>query len=327
MKTRTQKFRLGIFITIASLILVGLIAFFTAQHFLEKSNTYYVSYQDVSVGGLEVGSPVKYLGIKVGNISDIKIDPNDVNSIIVELELDPTTPVKEDTKANIVARGITGLKTIEIRGGTNEAESLEPGEFIKPGSSATAEITGKAEVIAEKAELVLNNLQRFSRPENMKKFTDVADEISSFVQRAELTMARVDTIVIENRDTLNATIETAYKVAGSLDKSLVGINRLVNNDTIKNILVNTQEFSDALNDINLKVLVQDLSELVRQTQVLLNNADSDINQGTQDLRRNLELLKYTLENLNEASRKINSNPSILLRKQKSENVPDNQLKD
>ena len=185
--------------------------------------------------------------------------------------------------------------------------------------------TGKAEVIAEKAELVINNLQRFSKPENMKKFTDAADQITSFVQRAELTMARVDTMVMENRDTLNETIQTAHNVAESLDESIVGINRLVNNDTLKHILANTQAFTDGLKDVNLKVLVQDLSELVRQTQVLLNNADNDINQGTQELRRNLELLKYTLENLNEASRKINSNPSILLRRQKNGNMPDDQL--
>jgi phospholipid/cholesterol/gamma-HCH transport system substrate-binding protein len=327
MKTRTQKFRLGIFITISSLILIGLVVFFTAQQFFEKSDTYYVSYQDVSVSGLEVGSPVKYLGIKVGSISDIKIDPKDVNSIIVELKLDPTTPVKEDTKANIVARGITGLKTIEIRGGSNKAKPLDEGKFIEPGSSVTAEITGKAEIIAEKAERVINNLQEFSSPDNMKKFTQAAEEISSFVQRAELTMARVDTLVMENRDTLNSTIIEAHRVTQRIDKSLTEVERLVQNDTIHRILANTEEFSNTLKESNLKGLISDFSELVRQTQVLLNNADSDINQGTKDLKRNLELLKYTLENLNEASRKINSNPSILLRKTKKTDVPDNDLKD
>jgi len=327
MKTRTQKFRLGIFITISSLILIGLVVFFTAQQFFEKSDTYYVSFQDVSVSGLEVGSPVKYLGIKVGSISDIKIDPKDVNSIIVELKLDPTTPVKEDTKANIVARGITGLKTIEIRGGSNKAKPLDEGKFIEPGSSVTAEITGKAEVIAEKAERVINNLQEFSSPDNMKKFTQAAEEISSFVQRAELTMARVDTLVMENRDTLNSTIIEAHRVTQRIDKSLTEVERLVQNDTIHRILANTEEFSNTLKESNLKGLISDFSELVRQTQVLLNNADSDINQGTKDLKRNLELLKYTLENLNEASRKINSNPSILLRKSRKTDVPDKDLKD
>lgn len=327
MKTRTQKFRLGIFITISSLILIGLVVFFTAQQFFEKSDTYYVSYQDVSVSGLEVGSPVKYLGIKVGSISDIKIDPKDVNSIIVELKLDPTTPVKEDTKANIVARGITGLKTIEIRGGSNKAKPLDEGKFIEPGSSVTAEITGKAEVIAEKAERVINNLQVFSSPENMKKFTQAAEQITSFVQRAELTMARVDTLVMENRDTINSTIIEAHRVTQRIDKSLAEVERLVRNDTIHRILANTEEFSNTLKQSNLKGLISDFSELIRQTQVLLNNADSDINQGTEDLKRNLELLKYTLENLNEASRKINSNPSILLRNPRKNDTPDSELKD
>ena len=327
MKTRTQKFRLGVFISISSLILIGLVVFFTAQQFFEKSDTYYVSYQDVSVSGLEVGSPVKYLGVKVGTISDIKIDPDDVNSIIVELKLDPTTPVKRDTKANIVARGITGLKTIEIRGGSNKAKPLDEGKFIESGSSVTAEITGKAEIIAEKAERVINNLQKFSSPENMEKFTEAAEEITSFVQRAELTMARVDTLVIENRDTLNSTIIEAHQITQRMDKSLAEVERLVRNDTIHRILANTEQFSQTLKQSNLKGLINDFSELIRQTQVLLNNADSDINQGTKDLKRNLELLKYTLENLNEASRKINSNPSILLRKPKKKDVPDRELKD
>lgn len=327
MKTRTQKFRLGIFVTIGSAILVGLIVFFTARQLFETSNTYYVSYQDVSVSGLEVGSPVKYLGIKVGNISDIKIDPEDLNSIIVELELDPTTPIKQDTKANIVARGITGLKTIEIRGGTNEAESLEPGEFIKPGSSATAEITGKAEVIAEKAELVLNNLQRFSRPENVKKFTKAADEISSLANQAELTMARVDTVVMENRDTLNAAILSAYTAIRTVDESLSEISRLVKSDTINQLLANTRDFSSALKDANLEMAVQDFSDVLRKTETLLRNADSDIDQSTDHLRRNLELLKYTIENLNETSRDIKSDPSILLRRSKKENTPDEELDD
>ena len=327
MKTRTQKFRLGVFISISSLILIGLVVFFTAQQFFEKSDTYYVSYQDVSVSGLEVGSPVKYLGVKVGTISDIKIDPDDVNSIIVELKLDPTTPVKRDTKANIVARGITGLKTIEIRGGSNKAKPLDEGKFIESGSSVTAEITGKAEIIAEKAERVINNLKKFSSPENMEKFTEAAEEITSFVQRAELTMARVDTLVIENRDTLNSTIIEAHQITQRMDKSLAEVERLVRNDTIHRILANTEQFSQTLKQSNLKGLINDFSELIRQTQVLLNNADSDINQGTKDLKRNLELLKYTLENLNEASRKINSNPSILLRKPKKKDVPDRELKD
>jgi len=326
MNRRSQKFRLGIFVTIGFLLLISLVAFFTSQHLFEKSDTYYVSYQDVSVSGLEVGSPVKYLGIKAGTISDITINPKDVNSIIVELKLEPSTPVKKDTKANIVSRGITGLKTIEIRGGSNKAKSLDEGSFIQAGSSITAKITGKAEVIAEKAEMVLNNFQRFSRPENVKKFTKAAEDISTLMERAELTAARVDTIVMNNRDTLRMAIHSIHHLTETLDKSFRGIQRLVENDTIDEILANTRDFSAALKETDMKVLIKDLSGLIKQTHILLSNADNDINQSSETLKRNLELLKYTLENLNEASRKINSNPSILIRTQEKKDIPDKHLK-
>jgi len=135
MKSRDQKVRLGVFIMISALLLLTLIGYFTARRLFEKTDEYYVAYQDVSVSGLEVGSPVKYLGITVGSIAEIIIDPDDVNRIIVRLSLKEGTPVKTDASADIVAMGITGLKTIEIKGGTNEADFLEQGQYIAQGTS------------------------------------------------------------------------------------------------------------------------------------------------------------------------------------------------
>ena len=163
MRNRSQKIRLGIFLFVSLAILLSVIGFFTTREFFEKEDIYYVSYEGISVSGLEVGSPVKYMGIKVGTIKDIRIDPTNVNKVIIELSLQPDTPIKEDVQADITSMGITGLKAIEISGGSNKAQSLEPGSQIPAGSSLTQEITGKAEVIAQKAEKVLNNLQIFTR--------------------------------------------------------------------------------------------------------------------------------------------------------------------
>ena len=155
MKTRTQKIRLGIFIFISGALLVFLILYFAANKLFEKSDIYYVSYHNVSVSGLEVGSPVNYLGIKIGSISNIFIDPQDINSIIVEMSLQPGTPIKKDDYADIVSLGITGLKTIQIRGGSNEADFLKRGEFLVAGSSASQEITDPSEHLIPVTELFL----------------------------------------------------------------------------------------------------------------------------------------------------------------------------
>ncbi len=333
MRKRSQKVRLGIFIIVGFSILIILVGFFTAQELFEKSDTYYVSYKDVSVSGLEVGSPVKYLGIKVGSISDIKIDKDDISRVIIELSLKPGTPIKEDAKANIVSQGITGLKAIEIRGGSNEADFLKKKEFIQAGSSFTEDITGKAEVIAEKVEMILNNLIDFTKKEKLEKITDMADEIHSFAQRGKVTLAKFNNLIDDNSEEIHQTITTAHEVTEKLNvsgtqlkKALTNINNILEGDTLNQILANTKDISYTLKKTNLKKLIENFSIVAAQTQKLLINIDSDLDQSSEDLKKNLQLLKYTLENLNEASRKINSNPSILIRGSKTKNVPDEQLK-
>ncbi len=198
---RAQKIRLGIFLTVSAALLLILVGYFTARGLFERKEPYFVAYQNISVTGLEVGSPVKYMGINVGSIADIRISPIDVSTIIVELALQEETPVKEDAVADIVAMGITGLRTIEIRGGTQEADFLEPGDYIQPGTSFAEDITGKAEDIYFRLEDVLNNLQVFTHPDNMQAFTRTAEDISHFTDQATRTVAGIDELIVETGKT------------------------------------------------------------------------------------------------------------------------------
>jgi len=262
---KAQKLRLGIFITVSSLLLLLLIIYFAAQTMFERKDQYFVAYQDVSVSGLTIGSPVKFLGINVGSIADIGIDPDDVNTIIVELELQENTPVKKDAVADIVAMGITGLKTIEIRGGTQDAEFMQPGEFIQQGTSLQEDITGKAEVIAFKVEQVLNNLQEFTEPSNMTAFRETAEQISSFAEQASYTIASLDEIINENRHDIRQTLTSVNKISEDLEKTsdelffaVSRFNYIMQGDTINEILGNFRDISLTLRETNLNELIERL---------------------------------------------------------------------
>jgi len=320
MKIKAQRIRLGIFFIVSIGLLLLILGYFTARHFLEKKDTYYVAYHDVSVSGLEVGSPVKYLGINIGSISDIKIDPQDFSSVIVELSIRPGTPIKEDAVADIVAIGITGLKTIEIRGGTPEADFLEKDNFIQPGTSLADDISGKAEVIAFKAEQVLNNLKVFTHPDNLNKITESVDNITEMTKNFNTTITKADNIIDENRTDVRETIIALNDLSSQLGKSshelddaLVRVNRIVRSDTIADVLGNLRDISLTLKEANLSRLIENFADLTEQSQRLLVKIDDDLDRSSQDLAENLSLLKITLENLNETSRKISTNPSILIR--------------
>jgi len=334
MNNRSKKIRLGIFIMLSSALLLFLVVYFTARELFEKSDTYYVNFHDVSVTGMEVGSPVKYLGINVGTISDIRFNPQDITSIIVELSLKPGTPIKEDAKADIVSLGITGMKAIEIRGGTNKSKLLKPGSYIQPGSSLTSEITGKAEIIAEKAENVLNNLQVFTHPDTLAKITTTLRKFSKMADDADRAILWLDTIIAQNKKDIGSTIENANKISASilettstLEGTMARIDQLVQNDSIDDIIGNTREISQKLKETNITQLIDDLAGVVRQTKNLLIKVDDDINKGTKGLVETQEMLQSTLRNLEEASRKINNNPSVLIRKTKVKNLPGDKLKD
>jgi phospholipid/cholesterol/gamma-HCH transport system substrate-binding protein len=331
-KTRAQNIRLGIFITISLAILLGLVGFFTSREFFEKTDTYYVQFHDVSVGGLEVGSPVKYMGIKVGSITDITIDPENVQNIIITLELEPDTPIRKDARADINTLGITGLKTIEIRAGSNDAVTLEVGGYIQPGSSITEEITGKAEIIAQKAESVLNNLQKFTRPENLDKITILAEEMTDLTRRTKKTVNNIDSLVMENRSAIQLAIKDVTATSSNLkqtsvlmNETLQRINLLVTSDSVSEILINTREVSQSLKEAEIAKMVQNISEAANQADELLIRINRDFDLNSDEITQNLRLLRETLENLNNASRKINQDPSILFRGVNDKRAPDSEL--
>jgi len=329
---KTQRIRLGLFIFISVLLLLSMIVFFAAKQMFVNTDSYYVSYHDVSVSGLEVGSPVKYLGIRIGSISDISIDPNDVNTIVVELALTAGTPIKNDSHADIVTMGVTGLKAIEIRGGSNQADFLKEGDSISAGASAAEEITGKATIIAEKTENVINNLQLFTRPENMQKFTNAADNINLLAGQLNNTILLVDTLINENRAEIRETVKKANFIAGSLDTTSIALKDVINSfneimkgDTIQQILGNAHDISQHLKETDLNMLIQNIGELSNQTRMLVYNIDQVLDVNSPEFTESLRLLRITLSNLEETSNKINSDPSILIRGFDDKRIPDKRL--
>jgi phospholipid/cholesterol/gamma-HCH transport system substrate-binding protein len=333
MRSRAQKIRLGIFLVVSISILFFTIGYFTAREFFREEDVYYVAYENISVSGLEIGSPVKYLGIRVGAIRDITIDPENVTRVIIELAMRPETPIKEDAQADITSVGITGLKTIEIRGGSNEAAFLRPGSYLHPGTSITEEITGKAEIIAEKAEKVLNNLQVFTHPDNLNKITTLVESITVLANQADTTILRIDTIVSENRKDVRQTINGFKDIANRMDQSskllaatIDKIHQTVEGDTLSEILGNVRDVSLKLKEADVNALIENVTQVAKQTQELLKKVDSDLDRSSQDFTESLRLLKMTMDNLLETSRKINDDPSILIRGVNQKDIPDEDLK-
>ncbi|WP_119167601.1 MlaD family protein [Algihabitans albus] len=71
-----------------------------------------------SVTGLAVGSPVRYSGVRVGDVVDIQLEPDDPGTVRVMVELESDVPVKADTIASLELEGLTGGRYVLLQGGT-----------------------------------------------------------------------------------------------------------------------------------------------------------------------------------------------------------------
>ncbi len=80
-----------------------------------------------SVAGLNVDAPVKYLGVDVGKVSRIAIDPQNSQQVRLNFLIERGTPIKEDSEAVLKTQGLTGIAYIELSGGSEGSKPLVAG--------------------------------------------------------------------------------------------------------------------------------------------------------------------------------------------------------
>lgn len=126
------------FLFIASIVLVAAFAWYIgAVNPFSNSNDIWVAYN--FAGGVEVGSPVRVMGIKVGKVSAIEFKPGmtapngeEVNlRIRVSVSKDSWPTVRRDSKFFINLAGVIGEKFVEITPGTQKSPPLQPGAFVR----------------------------------------------------------------------------------------------------------------------------------------------------------------------------------------------------
>lgn len=325
MVTRSQKVRLGIFLTVSILALLAVLGVIVVPKYFQVRDVYYVGFRDISVTGLVEGGAVKYNGLTVGFVSSIFIDPDDIRRVIIEVSLVRDTPIKEDTRAEINFLGITGLKLIELRSGTKEAKFLKPGSFIQPGRSITEEITGRAEVIADKVEVVLNNIAALTEDSNREKIVVLIDN-------ATKTLTELYNILHKNDASLNNTLANAEQISVDLKetatlarRTMTNVRSLAHSDSLRNIIGNFNDFSENLKNADFVRLFKELNNTLDRFNNMMAQLDKSLFKSSKDIQATLQTLNEAVDNLNQFSYLISDDPSILLRGGKVKDAPDNEL--
>ncbi len=227
--TKQQKIRVGLFAVVAGALSGIVLVVFAGLHFWEAQTRYYIVFDD-TVYGLEKGADVHVNGIRVGTVSEIGIAPDDLKKVRVAIEIRQDAPVRADTKAILQYAGLTGLKVIDLRGGSLSAPRLVPGGIIPVGETTLDKLQQRAErMVDESTELIANANEIVASTQkvvtNLTELTDPKHlgEIVEQTRAAAANLAQVGVamrgLIEDNRAGLKssiASIETAAKRTAEL---------------------------------------------------------------------------------------------------------------
>jgi phospholipid/cholesterol/gamma-HCH transport system substrate-binding protein len=86
----------------------------------------YEVYFTGSVSGLNEGSTVRYLGVNVGRVARIALDPRAADRVLTLIDLANDTPINENTVARLTPQGVTGLLFIDLQQLPPSAKGVSP---------------------------------------------------------------------------------------------------------------------------------------------------------------------------------------------------------
>ena len=178
METRARYALIGAF------MLAVILASFAFVYWLENKGgfaqrSYYSLRFDSPVSGLLVGSAVLFNGIRVGEVTNLGLDPDHPDQVVATIGVVAGTPVRSDTVVGVETQGLTGGAAVTLTGGAANSPPVEgkngalPVLTAEPG--ATADWTSLARTVLRRLDAILsdNADNLHSAIANFNQFTDV----------------------------------------------------------------------------------------------------------------------------------------------------------
>jgi phospholipid/cholesterol/gamma-HCH transport system substrate-binding protein len=129
-KNTSNKIKLGIFTSLGILVLILAIYFIGERQQLFRS-TFHLTGVFKDVAGLQAGSNVRFSGVNVGTVDNIRIVSD--TSVKVEILVDESTRkfIKKDALASIGSEGLMGNKILIIIPGTGGKKEIENNDMVE----------------------------------------------------------------------------------------------------------------------------------------------------------------------------------------------------
>ena len=251
MEIRANYVLVGLSIIIAAVLCLIFLLWMGKRNLSQNTVRYDINFPS-AVSGIGIGTDVLFLGVKVGTINDIWIDPETLSSVRVRITIADTTPIRTDTTATIELRGFTGSSVVQLRSPSTTASLLHPAPheipLIRAAPSSLEKITNDIPDLIASANEILGSLRLVVNEENAKKFSDILNLLDSLLNSfGSLAghMAERGGDLQGAVNTFNAAMERIANAANRVEKLADGLDNYAG----ANLIQTTEAFNAMANRI------------------------------------------------------------------------------
>ncbi|HSC25826.1 MAG TPA: MlaD family protein, partial [Vicinamibacterales bacterium] len=212
----------GAFVLLVIVLTAGFVLWYTDRADGQVEQRYEI-YFDGSVSGLSEGGSVRYLGVAVGRVARIEVDPRDPGRVRVVADIAEGTPIKEDTVARLALQGVTGLLYIDLEPRARGSLPPPPVASIKypvipSEQSQFDELVSSLPDVVAKAGETLNRLNAMLSDQNIASITTTLGNAEKASEELPLALGDARAMFAELRSAateMHGTAVALHELAGT----------------------------------------------------------------------------------------------------------------
>lgn len=280
----------GLFVILLGAAWLAISLWLALGDFSVQYKTYRV-YLDESVSGLYIDAPVKYRGVEIGKVSEIRLNPAVTGQVQLTLDIDASAPIKEDTIAVLTVQGLTGIAFVDLSGGSLESPPLqagagEPFPVIRTGPSFFARLDTSGTELMANLNVLAHGLANVVDADGAQALREILDNIRQVTavlasRQAELESSVHDAARLlegsaqaaERLPELMARVDTTAQAFETMALSVGGAGERIN-AYIENTGVGLQQFSQQTLP-ELGALISELRRLADTLQGIAARMEED----------------------------------------------------
>ena len=286
METRANYVLIGVFTLAVVLGVFGFVYWFQNIGGTGERAFYRVQFEG-SVSGLRTGATVLFNGIKVGEVTELKLDPKKPKQVIAGISVDKSVAVRADTEIGLEFQGLTGISALSLKGGDPAKPVLIGAKDNKdPDAPVLVAPPGATQDVTAAARDALRKVQELIE-ENQKSIKSALDNIDKF-----------SATLVRNSEHIDNSLASIDKFTGALGR---------NADRIDNIVVGLENLSGGKDGKS-----GEINEAARSIKTLADNLDKRTEELTVYIGRLAKTGTRTLTTIDKAAKNFDADPSRII---------------